>query len=257
MICEAVRDEKLAFDIQPEVAERLGYADRSNMTAAERLMKHYFVNTVEIGRLTRILCARLEEERTKRLPHFPKFLPKVLQVDEAIGKPNLRIRNGRLDFESAAKARRQPRDLFRLFRAFSKYPKIDFHPAALALVSEQAPKITSDVRNDKIIGKLFAAMLMQRVSSSIPEMASGPMRVLRVMIETGLLGKYIPAFGSIVGRIDYGLYRRFTLDEQVLRCVGLLSKIQCGEYEKEHPHSTAITQNAETAFFVFSCGSFA
>jgi len=217
-------DEKLAFDIQPQIAERLGYADRPDMTAAERLMKHYFVNTVEVGRLTRILCARLEEERTKRLPHLPKFLPKVLQKDETPGKPNLRIRNGRLDFESAAKARRQPRDLFRLFRAFSKKPQIDFHPEALAIVSEQASKVTSEVRKDKVIAKLFEAMLTEPpvlVSGSASEQVASPVRVLRIMIETGLLGKYIPAFGAIVGRIDYGLYRRFTLDEHVLRCLGL------------------------------------
>ena len=228
-------DEKLTFDIQPEIAERLGYHDRADITAAERLMKHYFVNTVEVGRLTRILCARLEEERAKRLPHLPKLLPRALQEDEASGKPNLRIRTGRLDFGSAAKARRQPRDLFRLFRAYSKQPKIDFHPAALAIVTEKVPQVTSDIRSDPIVAKLFNAILTD---------AADPVRVLRIMTETGLLGKYIPAFGSIVGRIDYGLYRRFTLDEHVLRCVGLLTQIRRGALKKQHPVATRIVQKA-------------
>ena len=224
-------DEKMTFDAQPDIAARLGYADRPNMTAAERLMKHYFVNAVEIGRLTRILCARLEEERTKRLPHLPKLLPRAMLRDEAPGKPNLRIRNGRLDFQSAAKARRQPRDLFRLFRAYGKNPKIDFHPDALALVAEQAPKVTSEARKDEAIAALFAGVLTESVD---------PVRVLRIMTEVGLLGKYIPAFGSIVGRIDYGLYRRFTLDEHVLRCVGMLHDIRKGRLKDDHPISTGI-----------------
>ena len=228
-------DEKLTFDIQPEIAARLGYHDRPDITATERLMKHYFVNTVEVGRLTRILCARLEEERAKRLPHLPTLLPRALQQDEAPGKPNLRIRNGRLDFASAAKARRQPRDLFRLFRAFSKQPKIDFHPAALAIVTEQVPQVTSDVRKDAIVASLFAAILTE---------AADPVRVLRIMTETGLLGKYIPAFGKIVGRIDYGLYRRFTLDEHVLRCIGLLTQIRNGALKKQHPVATKIVRHA-------------
>jgi len=42
-------DERLTFDIQPGVAARLGYSDRSNMSAAERLMKHYFLTTVDVG----------------------------------------------------------------------------------------------------------------------------------------------------------------------------------------------------------------
>lgn len=224
-------DEKLSFDIQPRIAERLEYADRSGMTATERLMKHYFLNAVEIGRLTRILCAKLEEEQAKRLPALPKALPKALQSDEAPGKPNLRLRNGRLDFASAAKARRTPRDFFRLFRAYAKKPAIDFHPDALAIVAENAALVTSDVRKDPTVAKLFTGLLTR---------AGDPARVLRAMTETGLLGKYIPAFGSIVGRIHYGLYRRFTLDEHVLRCIGVLAKVKRGELKDEHPISTAI-----------------
>ncbi len=235
-------DEKLTFDVQPEIARRLGYADRSNMTAAERLMKHYFVNAVEVGRLTRILCTRLEEERTMRLPRLPKLLPKALQTDEAPGRPNLRIKNGRLDFESPAKARRQPRDLFRLFRAFGKQPKIDFHPDALALVAGEVPGVTLEVRRDPTIAKLFAGIL---------KASEDPARVLRIMTETGLLGKYIPAFGSIVGRIDYGLYRRFTLDEHVLRCVGLLAQIHRGEVEEDHPIATHIVRNADNPLLYY------
>ncbi|WP_425410162.1 [protein-PII] uridylyltransferase [Hyphococcus sp.] len=229
-------DEKLTFDVQPEVAKRLGYADRKNMTAAERLMKHYFVNAVEIGRLTRILCARLEEERTKRLPRLPRLLPRSLQQDEASGKPNLRLNNGRLDFESAARARKNPRDLFRLFRAFGRQPKFDFHPDALAVVSEQTPNVTREIRRDPEVAKLFTGILCESVD---------PVRVLRIMEETGLLGKYIPSFGSIVGRIDYGLYRRFTLDEHVFRCVGLLHQIRKGKLATEHPIATQIVQRTD------------
>ncbi|MEZ5894236.1 MAG: [protein-PII] uridylyltransferase [Parvularculaceae bacterium] len=229
-------DEKLTFDVQPEIAKRLGYADRSDMTAAERLMKHYFVNAVEVGRLTRVLCAKLEEERTKRMPRLPALLPRAVLKDEAPGKPNLRIKNGRLDFESAAKARRQPRDLFRLFRAFGKQPKFDFHPDALAIVTEQTPTVTLEVRRDPVIAKLFAGILTD---------SADPVRVLRIMTETGLLGKYIPAFGSIVGRIDYGLYRRFTIDEHVLRCVGLLADIRGGGLKDDHPIATAILKKAD------------
>lgn len=230
-------DEKLTFDVQPDIAARLGYAARSDMTAAERLMKHYFVNTVEVGRLTRILCAKLEEEQAKRLPHFPSRPPKALQSDEAPGKPNVRIRGGRLDFESAAKARRQPRDFFRLFRAFSKKPSLEMHPDALAIISEQTPQVTSAVRKDPVNAKLFEGILTD---------SPDPVRVLRVMTETGLLGKYIPAYGSIVGRIEYGLYRRFTLDEHVLRCIGVLAQIARGDLEDEHPIAADIMKKTKT-----------
>ena len=235
-------DEQLTFDIQPEIAARLDYADRSGMSAAERLMKHYFVTAVDVGRLTRILCAKLEEERTKRIPKIPALLPKLLQKDEAPGKPNLRIRNGRLDFESAARARKNPRDFFRLFRAFSKNPKYDFHPEALAIVADEAPRVTSDVRKDEKVAALFEGILTK---------SADPVRVLRIMTEAGLLGKYVPAFGAIVGRIDYGLYRRFTLDEHVLRSIGVLSDITRGKLKDDHPIATRIMRKAQSPLLAY------
>jgi len=172
-----------------------------------------------------------------RLPRMPKLLPRILQSDEAPGKPNLKIHNGRLDFRSAVYARRRPRDLFRLFRAFSKQPKIDFHPDALALVSEQAVSVTSDIRKDPVIAKLFLAILTQ---------SGSPERALRIMAETGLLGKYIPAFGSIMGRIHYGLYRQFTLDEHVLRSVAHIDDIARGRFKADHPIATHILNEADS-----------
>lgn len=234
-------DEKLAFDIQPAVAERLGYADREDVSAAERLMRHYFVTAVDTGRLTRILCARLEEERALRLPRLPAMPPKALQKDEAPGKPNLRLRGGRLDFQSATRARSNPRDFFRYFRAFSKKPKIDFHPDALAVISDNAANITSHVRKDPVVAALFRGILESR---------SDPVRALRVMTETGLLGKYVPAFGDIVGRIQYGLYRRFTIDEQVLRAFAVYRDIRAGVLAEEHPISTRIVAEAENPYLI-------
>ncbi len=224
-------DERLTFDIQPALAERLGYAARADITAAERMMKHYFVTAVEIGRLTRIFWARVEEENAKLLDRAPAALPKALGADEAGGNVNLRIRTGRLDFGSAAAAARTPLDLFRYFRAFAKRPDIDFHPDALALIARNAVNVTSEVRRDPAVAKIFLASVAT---------AKEPVKLLRVMSETGLLGRYIPSFGQITGRIQYGLYRRFSLDEHVFQSIGYLTKIRTGAFENEHPIATAV-----------------
>ena len=229
-------DERLTFDIQPALAERLGYADRADMSAAERMMKHYFVTTVEIGRLTRIFWARLEEENAKLFERAPTPLPKSLASDELGAKPNLRIKNGRLDFASAAAAARTPVDLFRYFRAFAKKPEFDFHPDALELISKNAVQITSEVRRDPSIAKLFVASIST---------AKEPVKLLRVMSETGLLGKYMPSFGRITGRIEYGLYRRYSMDEHVYQSIGVLTKIRNGQLKDEHPIAASIIAKAD------------
>ena len=229
-------DERLTFDIQPQLAERLGYAGRADMTAAERMMKHYFVTAVEIGRLTRIFWARLEEENAKLLDRAPAPLPKALSTDEAGAKINLRIKNGRLDFASAAAAAKNPVDLFRYFRAFAKRPEIDFHPDALDLISKNSTAITSEVRRDPVVAQLFVASIAT---------AKDPVKMLRVMSETGLLGKYVPSFGQITGRIEYGLFRRYSLDEHVFQSIGILNRIRIGLEKDLHPISTEILAGAE------------
>lgn len=236
-------DERLTFDIQPALADRLGYADRADMSAAERMMKHYFVTAVEIGRLTRIFWARLEEENAKLLERAPTPLPKALSSDEAGDKVNLRIKNGRLDFAGAAAAAKNPVDLFRYFRAFAKKPDIDFHPDALDLISKNSISITSSVRRDPVVSKLFVASIAT---------AKDPVKLLRVMSETGLLGKFIPSFGQITGRVEYGLFRRYSLDEHVFQSVGTLSKIRSGALKSEHPIATGILADADNpnAYFI-------
>lgn len=234
-------DERLTFDIQPALAERLGYSARGEMSAAERMMKHYFVTAVEIGRLTRIFWARVEEENAKLLDRAPAALPKALTVDEAGGNINLRIRTGRLDFASAAAAARTPLDMFRYFRAFSKRPDFDFHPDALALISRSAVNVTSDVRRDPAVAKIFLASLAT---------AKDPVKLLRVMSETGLLGRYVPSFGQITGRIQYGLYRRFSLDEHIFQSIGYLTRIRLGDLAADHPIATEIlAQHSDKAPF--------
>lgn len=228
-------EEKLSFDVQPALAERLGYADRGGMLAAERLMKDYFVNAMEVGRLTRIAAARLDEERERLSPKALKVLPKTLARDEAGEKANLKLVHGRLHFASPARARRQPADLFRLFRAFSKRPDYDFHPDALALAASAARLVTPQVRADPVIAKLFLATLVE---------AKDPVKTLRLMAETGLLGRYIPAFGKIIGRIEYGLHRRYSIDENVFRSIGVLAEIERGAARERHPVASKILDAA-------------
>jgi [protein-PII] uridylyltransferase len=231
-------DERLTFELQPALAERLGYADRNGMSAAERMMKHYFVNALEIGRVTRIFLARLEEENAKLSDRAPRALPKMLAKDETGRAINLRLHTNRIDFAKAAQARKNPVDLFRLFRASSKRPDIGFHPDALALVTECLPQVTKAVRRDEEITKLFLATLNE---------PKDPARVLRVMSETGLLGKFLPSFGQITGRIEYGLYRRFPLDEHIFRSIGMLAQLRTGALQEMHPIATGIVKRTKDA----------
>ena len=61
-------EDRLTFDLQPEIARRMGYGDRDGNLAVERFMKHYFLVAKSVGELTRVLCASLEADRMDNAP---------------------------------------------------------------------------------------------------------------------------------------------------------------------------------------------
>ncbi|MBY0423729.1 MAG: [protein-PII] uridylyltransferase, partial [Parvularculaceae bacterium] len=229
-------DDHVSFDIQPLLAERLGYAQRAGMSAGERMMRDYFVNALEVGRLVRIFRAGLDEIDARLSPKAFQVLPKALQTDEAGPRANLKLSVGRLTFEDAARAKKTPLDLFRLFRAHAKRPDLDVHPEALSLVAAAAAGLSPETRKDPVIARVFLAILTT---------ASDAAGALRLMSETGLLGRYIPSFGKIVGRTEYGLYRRYSIDESVFQSIAVLSEIERGAASARHPIATRILHETD------------
>src|SRR5262249_43303123 len=69
-------EERLTFDVQPEMAKRMGYHARGHQSDVERFMKRYFLVAKEVGALTRVLCARLEADHAKNAPRgLQRFFP--------------------------------------------------------------------------------------------------------------------------------------------------------------------------------------
>lgn len=86
-------EERLSFDIQREIAASLNYQPRPGLSAVERFMKHYFLVAKDVGDLTRILCAALEDKQAKDVPglsgvfsRFAHRLRKIPGSDEFCGR---------------------------------------------------------------------------------------------------------------------------------------------------------------------------
>src|SRR5579862_8043251 len=69
-------EERLSFDIQREIAVRLGYTEHPGQRDVERFMKHYFLIAKDVGDLTAILCAELEDSQAKAMPVLSRMMAK-------------------------------------------------------------------------------------------------------------------------------------------------------------------------------------
>ena len=67
------------------------------------------------------------------------------------------------------------------------------------------------------------------------------------MNEAGVLGRFIPDFGRIVAMMQFNMYHHFTLDEHLIRTVGVVAEIERGDADKIHPLSHRIFKSITIA----------
>lgn len=224
-------EERLHFDIQRDIAERLGYTSHPGLSAVERFMKHYFLVAKTIGDLTRIFCAALEEEQAKHVPGFSRIIQNPsLQPRQLAGAPGFTIDNQRLNVTDDQVFLRDPVNLLRLFWLADRRG-LEFHPDALKLLTRSLRLVDRNLRRNPEANRLFMEVL---TSDRTPELN------LRRMNEAGLLGKLIPDFQKIVAMMQFNMYHHYTVDEHLIRCVGVLAQIEHGEAEDVHPLSHSL-----------------
>ena len=227
-------EERLTFDVQPEVARRLGYNDRprggDNTPAVERFMRRYFLIAKEVGLLTRAFSAKLEAEHLKSAPRgLSRFMPaKPTRVPMA--EPGFMLDGGRLSINGPQTFDRDPVNLLRLFQ-IADARDIDLHPDALTTATRKLGLITSKIRRDPIAAEVFLGILSQ---------ARKPMRTLELMNEAGVLGRFIPEFGHVVAQMQFNMYHSYTVDEHTLRAIGIINDIDEGRLADDHPLATVV-----------------
>lgn len=221
-------EERLTFDLQPRIAEAMGYSDReapdSAQLAVERFMKHYFLIAKDVGDITRIFCAALEAEHERK----PGFGLKALwtRKKDIDGFP---VREGRVLLPGDDALKRDPVNFLRLFHIAQK-EELDVHPAALRRITRDL-KLVDQVQNDPEANQLFLEML---TSTKAPEIT------LRRLNEAGVFGRFIPDFGRVVAQMQHDMYHVYTVDEHTLQAIGLLHEIEEGRLTEDHPLASGI-----------------
>ncbi len=225
-------EERLTFDLQPEIARRMGYGDRGDAPAVERFMRRYFLIAKEVGALTRTFCAQLESEESKRQPQgLSRFLPGAKKPGrKALDAPGFLVDGGRLTVEGVSTFEQDPVNILRLF-VIADQRDLDLHPDAFTALTRTLHLITSKLRRDPEATKAFLSVLAR---------SKRTYRTLTLMNEAGVLGRFIPEFGRIVAQMQFNMYHSYTVDEHTLRAVGVIGDIAAGRLGEDHPLALSI-----------------
>ena len=229
-------EERLGFELQRQLAERMGQARRGALSGVERFMKAYFRVAKEVGDLTAIVCAELEARQAKHRPMLDRMIGRFrrrrggrLESDHFVVDYNRINLTGESAFE------RDPVNLIRLFWLADRH-NLAVHPDASRLATRSLGLIGPTLRNDREANRLFMDVLTSR---------NAPEVVLRLMNEAGVLGRFIPDFGRIVAMMQFNMYHHYTVDEHLLRSIGVLAEIDGQRVEHEHPLSNRIVRSIQ------------
>ena len=220
--------EQLTFDMQVEVAERMGYADKGGRRGVEIFMQEFFRHATAVGDLTRIFLTSLEASQQKEPPLLMRLLKRAPKM-----KDGYEVVNNRLAITDDAAFLADKMNLLRVFEEALRTGLL-IHADAMRLISANLHLIDRDMRDDKEAQRIFLDLLLKH---------GNPERALRRMNELGVLAAFIPEFEPIVAMMQFNMYHHYTVDEHTIQCIWHLSEIENGHLEEDLPVASSILKD--------------
>ena len=217
--------DQLTFDMQVEVADRLGYVDKGGRRAVEHFMQDYFRHATAVGEVTRIFLTALEAAHVKQLPS-----PFTLFRRKRKLKPGYVLKHNRLHI---TRPQTFLKEKLNLLSAFEEALRTGYllHPDLMRLISANLDMIDDEMRNSPEANRIFLDLLLKH---------GNPERALRRMNELGVLSAYMPEFAPVVAMMQFNMYHAYTVDEHTIQCISTLAQIEREELIEELPITSNI-----------------
>ena len=217
------REDRLLFDHQIRLAKMFGYEDAKYTLAVEQFMQRYYRTAMDVSLLNEML-----------LQLFREAILTGPNAEPAPVNPRFQIRNDYLEVTSDDVFDRYPSAMLELFVVLAQNPAIrGVRASTIRQLTRHLWLIDEEFRQHPRNHRLFFDILRA---------PAGVTHELRRMNLYGVLGRYIPAFGRIVGRMQYDLFHAYTVDAHTLFVVSNLRRLAMAKYDHEFPELSRIMQ---------------
>jgi len=203
----------------------MNFADRPGKSAVERFMQFYFLQVKRVGNLTGVFLAHLDEEFERKRPRGGFFSGWGQKPRKLKG---YQVEGGRIKAPSDDWFQQDPVRLIEVFQ-LAEANTLEVHPETMRQAGRDTKLINRAIRKDPRANALFLELLG---GEKDPETA------LRWMNEAGVFGRFVPDFGRVNAQMQFDMYHHYTVDEHTIRAIGLLSQIERGLLEDDHPRAT-------------------
>lgn len=217
-------EDRLIFDLQRQVAERLGFKDNDSSMKSEQLMKQLYRAIKNVKQLNGILLPMLKGRVFSSLPRIVHDIDEhYYQVGTAIAVRNIKL------------FQQQPREIFNILRVIQNHPDLDLiAPRTLRAWWLAAQKI-----NDSF----YADVENRLMFISIFRHGTGVTHILRFLNLYGILGRYLKPWGKIVGLLQHDLFHIYPVDDHILMVVRNMRRLALTAHSHELPFASGLMES--------------
>ena len=206
------REERLRFDYQKALAERLGFVDIEGSLAVEQMMQGFYRAAALISRISERLLQRFEETLEGDAEPMP------LSEGFELRHGYLAACNDETGWPHASIG-----DVFALFATWAATPLArGLHSRTARALAESLPRLPAYDAVDVDARKAFIALLR----------GPRPVDTLKRLARLGVLGRWIPAFSQVTGRMQFDLFHVYTVDQHTLMVLHNLGRFASGDADE-------------------------
>ncbi|MFM8353791.1 MAG: [protein-PII] uridylyltransferase [Gammaproteobacteria bacterium] len=230
------KDDQLQFQHQRTLSQRLGFADTSARLGVERFMHHYYQHIIELAEVNDILLQHFDEsilrarERTRIVPINDRF----------------QIRNGYIEITAPSVFSAAPGALLEMFVIMANRRDITGVRAnTIRAIRDNLFRIDDAFRNDPDINRRFIDLLKAPFTL---------VTTLTRMRRYGVLGRYLPEFGEVIGQMQHDLFHIYTVDAHTMNVIRNMRRLHYRSAEQDFPVAAHCVRNLPKIELLYIAG---
>ncbi len=170
------------------------------------------------------------------------------QVEPIVINERFQALHELLDARDPELFEREPGAIFESFLLLQQHAELRGMSApTLRAIWRARKRVDAAFRRDPANRARFVEMLQQ---------PRGIVHEFRRMNQYGILGRYLPAFGRVVGQMQHDLFHVYTVDQHILTVVRNLRRFTLLEHSHEYPLCSRLISNFEKPWLLYLAAIF-
>lgn len=231
-------ENRLLFDYQTKLAQKLGFVDNKHNLAVEQMMKQYYRTALTISHLNELLL-QLFYEAILEDPNSRTSTPI---------NAHFQLTNNAIEVTHAKVFQENPSTLLEIFYIIANHQNIDkVRASTIRLIQDHGQLIDEKFRFDPKNNRIFMNFLRSPYNI---------FSQLKRMKRYGILGRYIPAFGEVIGQSQFDLFHIYTVDAHTLLVIKNMRRFRLRSQQQQFPIANALVQQLPKIELLYLAGLF-